>query len=103
MNSSTKVLCSRDSAEDSANGIALNTLDLTELELISALLGCVKLGHGVSPWTDAAYNLITKIMDLRGDDFIDKSATAINFEAVMLNAFGQVAYRCNSIDLEISV
>ena len=46
----------------------LHDLTFVEIELIAALLYNTKLGHGVSPYRDAAYGLITKIDAYMNDD-----------------------------------
>jgi hypothetical protein len=75
-----------------------------ELELVAALLYNVKLGHGISPYRDAAFNLMQKIDTFAQDDDFGANASAnVDMHVNILDDTGYVeaSYPSDRVEIEV--
>lgn len=70
-------------------------LDEKELELVAALIYQTRLGQR-TPYSVAAYTLISKISDVYGDDFLDDSAKAVDLQVTIEDDTGSVVLSTKS-------
>lgn len=94
-----KILKSRPDAE----GITLEALTDHELELIAAILWVTRLGKGVSPHRDAAFSLMTKIEELKGDKFCEDAAIDVDMKIDIIDSNGNIDRSVGYHFLEIDV
>jgi hypothetical protein len=94
-------LTSRPDEEEST--FALEALSDDELELIAAFLNCTRLGHHVSPYRDAAFELINKLTDMRGDDFFADAAINVDLHIDVMDSSGHLLDTISHENLEIVV
>lgn len=94
-----KIISSR--PDDS--GLEINTLTFDELELISAFLYCTRLGSGVSPYRDAAYSLMEKIVDMLGDQFMADASSNVDMVFDIIDTNGTVTRSVGHDFIEIDV
>ena len=94
-------LTSRPDEEEST--IALAALSDAELELMAAFLCCTRLGHNISPYRDAAFELIKKIEELRGDDFLDHASSNVDLTVDVMDQHGSLIETLSQDSLEFVV
>lgn len=94
-----KILKSRPDAE----GITLEALTNHELELIASFLWNTRLGSHVSPYRDAAFTLMTKIEELKGDKFTEDAAIDVDMKVHIIDQNGNVERSVGYHFIEIDV
>lgn len=95
-----KILKSRPDPEHS---LSLQGMTDEELELISAFLWVTRLGRHVSPHRDAAFSLMTKIEELKGDKFMEHAALDVDMKVDIIDSNGNVDRSVGYHFIEIDV
>jgi len=70
-------------------------LDSAELELIAALIYHTRLGQR-TPYSVAAYTLLSKVTDTFGDDFCDDAAASVDLQVTIEDDQGGVVLSTKS-------
>lgn len=83
--------------------LALATLSTEELELISAFLWVTRLGANVSRHRDAAFTLMSKIEELKGDKFLEHSGIDVDMKVDIIDSNGAVERSVGYHWIEIDV
>lgn len=83
--------------------LSLEGITEEELELISAFLWITRLGKGVSVHRDAAFSLMTKIEELKGDKFMEHAALDVDMKVDVIDSNGNVERSIGYHFLEIDV
>lgn len=94
-----KIMKSRPESES----LVLAALSNEELELISSFLWVTRLDNGISKHRDAALSLIIKIEKLKGDDFAEFAAQAVDFTVDVIDYNGNVVQSVSYSQLEFDV
>lgn len=97
------VISSRPWLAEQNSGFKIEELDVDELKLISSFLWCCRLGHGISPYRDAAFTLMTKIEEVLGDDFIEEAAADVDLQVCVMDYQGNQIDRHSSANIEFEV
>lgn len=80
------IISSRPDVEEDT--VSLHALSDDELQLIAAFLYNTRLGFNVNRHTTAAFTLLEKISDLRGDDFACDASGEVDFVVVVTDQHG---------------
>lgn len=83
--------------------LALESLSEDELKLISSFLWVTRLGRNVSPYRDAAFSLMTKIEELKGDKFMEHAAIDVDMKVDIIDSNGNVDRSVGYYFIEIDV
>jgi hypothetical protein len=96
----TRVISSRPDEEEGT--LSLHALSVEELELISALVCCIRLGRG-NKYREAAFQLIDKIENIRDDKFMLAACDTVDFHVEIMDANGNRIDRVSHNFLEITI
>lgn len=83
--------------------LALQRLTNEELQLISSFLWVTRLSRNVSPYRDAAFSLMTKIEELKGDKFMEHAAIDVDMVIDVTDGQGNVDRSVGYHFIEIDV
>lgn len=95
------IISSRPDIEEDT--ISLHALSDDELELIAAFLYNTRLGINSSRHAAAAFTLLEKISNLRGDDFAGKASDEVDFVVVVTDQHGSEISRHHNERIEFIV
>lgn len=94
----TRVISSRPDEEEGT--LSLHALSDDELELIAALICTVRLGRG-NKYREAAFDLITKIENIRDNRFLNQACDLVDYHVEIKDNRGNTIDKVSHDFLEI--